>query len=228
MSAKDKATNKEQKITISHSSGIPQDEIDQMVKDAEKNAEEDKKKFEEVQARNQLDSLVYNTEKLMTENKDKLPENEVKPLEDALAAAKKALESGDLEAMKKETENLNQASHKLAEVMYKAQGAAPGADATADAYRFPFFQEAYFVNDVERACENWNRLYGAGPFVVVPHHQTDTFTYRGTNHGGQWFNIHGHGKYPAYCDGNVSPKRIEPGFETLISLPRVWSASPAL
>lgn len=127
VSAKDKATGKEQKITITHSSGIDQSEIDQMIKDAEAHSEEDKKRHEEIQTRNQLDSLVYNTEKMLNENKEKIPAETLKPVEDAVAAAKKALETNQYEAMKKELENLTQASHKLAEAMYKATGQAPGA-----------------------------------------------------------------------------------------------------
>ncbi len=125
--AKDKATNKEQKITITASSGLSKDDISKMTKDAELHAEEDKKKHEEVTNRNQLDSMIYNTEKMYNENKEKIPAEEGKNLESAIAAAKKALEANDVEAMKRETENLTKASHKLAEVMYKATGAQPGA-----------------------------------------------------------------------------------------------------
>jgi molecular chaperone DnaK len=131
VSAKDKATNKEQKITISNSSGISKDDIDRMMKDSEAHAEEDKKKREEVNTRNQLDSMVYTTEKTLNENKDKLPADKVSALETALAAAKKTLEGGDLEAMKKEIETLTQLAHKMAEEMYKATGgSAPNTGAT--------------------------------------------------------------------------------------------------
>ncbi|MCB0271477.1 MAG: molecular chaperone DnaK [Bdellovibrionales bacterium] len=117
--AKDKATGKEQKITISNSSGLSDDEISKMVKDSESHAEEDRKKKEEVNTKNQLDSMIYTTEKTLSENKDKLPQDKVTPLEGALASAKTALESGDVDAMKKEIENLTSLSHKMAEEMYK-------------------------------------------------------------------------------------------------------------
>ncbi|MCB0309454.1 MAG: Hsp70 family protein, partial [Bdellovibrionales bacterium] len=93
---------------------------------------EDKKRHEEIQTKNQLDSLVYNTEKTINENKDKVDAEQIKPLEGALASAKKALESGELESMKKELENLNQVSHKLAELMYKASASsAQGSETQA-------------------------------------------------------------------------------------------------
>jgi molecular chaperone DnaK len=127
VSAKDKATGKEQKITITSSSGLSKEDVEKMVKDAEAHSEEDKKKHEEIQARNQLDSMVYNTEKLLNENKDKIPEDSRKPVEEAIASAKKALEGGDVSLMKSELEKMNQASHKMAEAMYKATGAAQGS-----------------------------------------------------------------------------------------------------
>lgn len=129
VSAKDKATNKEQKITISNSSGITKEDIDRMMKDSEAHAEEDKKKKEEITIRNQLDSMIYTTEKTLNENKEKLPKDNVSTLETALAAAKKTLESGDADSMKKEIENLTQISHKMAEEMYKATGGANAAGA---------------------------------------------------------------------------------------------------
>ncbi len=133
VSAKDKGTGKEQKITITASSGLSEDEINNMVKDAETHAEDDKKRKEEVDVRNQVDSLIYQTEKTFNENKDKLPEDEKKNLEEALEKAKKALESNNVEEMKKEMDNLTKASHKLAEVMYKQQadGAASGGNGSS-------------------------------------------------------------------------------------------------
>ncbi len=135
VSAKDKGTGKEQKITITASSGLSEDEIKTMVNEATSHAEEDKKRREEIETRNQADSLIYQTEKTLNEQKDKLPESDRKPLEEALEKAKKALESNNAEEIKKEMENLTQASHKLAEVMYKQQSeppssgqAPPGAD----------------------------------------------------------------------------------------------------
>ncbi len=139
VSAKDLATNKEQKITITASSGVAKDEVDKMVRDAEGHAEEDRKKKEAIEARNQLDSLIYSTEKLLSENKAKLSEADVKAVEEAVAEGKKTLESAghDLQAMKHATEKINAASHKIAEEMYKkasttdASGAAGQAGAEA-------------------------------------------------------------------------------------------------
>ncbi len=144
VSAKDKGTNKEQKITITDSTGLSDDDIENMVKDAESNAESDKKRREMIDLKNQLDSLVYNFEKTLTENKEKLSEDEVKESEAAIAEAKTALESDDEEKMKEQIEKLTQASHKVASSMYSqtqdADGANPdgaeaagGADGSADA-----------------------------------------------------------------------------------------------
>ncbi|HMQ11464.1 MAG TPA: molecular chaperone DnaK [Oligoflexia bacterium] len=135
VSAKDKATGKEQKITISNSSGLSEEEVEKMVKDAQAHAEDDKKRLEQVQAKNQLDTLVFSTEKTLKEHGEKLPADEKKKVEDALTSAKKVLENQDADAgsLKKETESLTQASHKLAEIMYKAtQEATANASAEGD------------------------------------------------------------------------------------------------
>jgi molecular chaperone DnaK len=123
VSAKDLGTGKEQKITITSSSGLSKDDIDKFVKDAESHADEDRKRREEIEAKNHLDSLVYNVEKMLTENRDKLGGSDVSNLESAIAEARKAMEQGDLDAMKSATDNLTKASHKLAEVMYAQAGA---------------------------------------------------------------------------------------------------------
>jgi len=130
VSAKDLGTGKEQKITITASSGLNKDEIDDMVKDAETHAEEDKNKREEIEVKNQADSLVYNTEKVLNENKDKISEDDVKAVEDALKETKEAIEKGTTEQIKEKMETLNTASHKLAEAMYKQASTAdqPNAD----------------------------------------------------------------------------------------------------
>ena len=132
VSATDKATNKEQKITITASSGLSKDEVDNMVKEAESHAGEDKSRKELIEVRNQLDSLVYSTEKLVNENREKLAADDVKAIEDALAEGKKALEQDNVEELKKAMENITQASHKVAEVLYKQtppEGGAPGEGA---------------------------------------------------------------------------------------------------
>jgi molecular chaperone DnaK len=136
VSAKDLGTGKEQKITVTASSGLDEKEIDQMVKDAEKHADEDKRMRAKVEARNQLDSLVYTTEKTMREHKDKLGDSDRAPIEAALEKAKKVLEradSADASEMKSAAEELTRASHKIAELMYQQaaqQHQAAGSDGT--------------------------------------------------------------------------------------------------
>jgi len=120
VSAKDRGTGKEQKITITSSSGLAEDEIKEMVSDGEAHADEDRRKREEIEARNQADNLVYNTEKILTENRDKISDDDAKAVEDAVADTKKAMEEDDVEAINKAVENLTQASHRLAEVMYQS------------------------------------------------------------------------------------------------------------
>ncbi|MEE8462025.1 MAG: molecular chaperone DnaK [Acidobacteriota bacterium] len=120
VSAKDRGTGKEQKITITSSSGLAEDEIKEMVSDGEAHAEEDRQKREEIEARNQADNLVYNTEKILTENRDKISDDDAKAVEDAVADTKKAMEGDDVEAINKAVEILTQASHRLAEVMYQS------------------------------------------------------------------------------------------------------------
>jgi len=120
VTAKDRATNKDQKITITSSSGLSKDEVERMAKEAEAHATEDKGKREEIEARNQLDGLVYNVEKMFKENGDKISGDERGSVESALADAKKALESSDPAIMNSARDRLTQASHKLAEAMYKA------------------------------------------------------------------------------------------------------------
>ncbi|REJ79924.1 MAG: molecular chaperone DnaK [Acidobacteria bacterium] len=136
VSAKDLGTGKEQKITISGSGGLEENEIERMVEDAKSHAADDKRRREEIETRNQLDSMVYSTEKLFEEHKEKLPEAEREKLSAAIEEAKKALEPGtSAEAMKQASEKLTQASHKLAEQMYQSEGsgAAGGGAAGASA-----------------------------------------------------------------------------------------------
>jgi molecular chaperone DnaK len=131
VSAKDKATNKEQKITITASTGLSKDEAERMRHDAESHADEDRKHFEEVETRNRCDSLVYQVEKLLRENRDKLAEGDIRAVEEAVAQCKTALSDGDVDKIKAATSALEQASHKMAEVLYRSQSAAasgaPGA-----------------------------------------------------------------------------------------------------
>src|SRR5881398_217509 len=129
VTAKDNATGKDQKITITSSSGLSKEEVERMAKDAEAHAAEDKAKREEIDARNQLDSMVYQIEKMLRESGDKISGSERGEVENALADAKKALESNDKAQMDRAREALTQASHKLAEQMYKATQPGPGAGA---------------------------------------------------------------------------------------------------
>ena len=133
VSALDKATNKEQKIKVEASSGLSEDEIDNMVKDAESKSEEDEKKKELISERNNLDQLVYSTEKTVSENSDKIDESEKKEIEEAVAKAKEALTSENVDDLKTASEELTKVSHSLAEKMYKeaskqAENEASGAE----------------------------------------------------------------------------------------------------
>jgi molecular chaperone DnaK len=132
VTAKDKATNKEQKIQITSSSGLSKEEVERMAKEAEAHSAEDKAKREEIEARNQLDGMVYQVEKMLKENGDKVSGDDKSQVESAVAEAKTALEGTDAAAMNSAREKLTQASHKLAEAMYKAQQ-TPSADGSAGA-----------------------------------------------------------------------------------------------
>jgi molecular chaperone DnaK len=125
VSAKDLGTGKEQSIRITASSGLSKEEIDKMVRDAESHASEDKKKRELIEARNHADSLVYSTEKSLHEFGDKIDAGEKAKIEEGVAALKKSMEGSDADAIKKASDELSQASHKLAEAVYaKAQSSA--------------------------------------------------------------------------------------------------------
>lgn len=127
VSAKDMGTGKEQTIKITSSSGLSDEEIEQMVKDAELHAGEDKKKRELIEAKNQADSLVYSTEKSLKDNADKIDDETKAAIESALEELKKVMEGDDVEAINKAVEALSQASHKLAEAMYAEAQAEAGA-----------------------------------------------------------------------------------------------------
>ena len=131
VSAKDLGTSKEQKITITSSSGLSKDEIDRMTKDAESHAEEDRRRREEVEARNQLDSLVYNTEKMLKENRDKVSAADAEAVEAGLKQAQEALKGSDVTAMNAARDQLTAATHKLAEAMYKSASAQREAGGAA-------------------------------------------------------------------------------------------------
>lgn len=132
VSAKDKGTGKEQQIRIQASGGLNESDIEQMVQDAEKFAEEDKKRREAAEVRNNLDSLVHATEKQLEENGDKIDSGLKGEIETAVAEAKEALESDDLDAMKAKSESLTEVAMKMGQAIYEKEQAA-GADAAADA-----------------------------------------------------------------------------------------------
>ncbi|HKF46152.1 MAG TPA: molecular chaperone DnaK [Terracidiphilus sp.] len=134
VTAKDNATGKDTRITITSSSGLSKDEVEKMAKEAEAHAAEDKEKREEIEARNSLDSMVYNIEKMLKDSGDKVQGADKNEVEEALAEAKKSLESGaGASELKAAHEKLTKASHKLAEAMYKASAAqgAPTGEAAA-------------------------------------------------------------------------------------------------
>jgi molecular chaperone DnaK len=131
--AKDRATNNEQKITITSSSGLSKDEVEKMARDAEANSADDRKKKEEIEARNRADAMVYNVEKMLKEHRAKISESDAKEVESALDGVKKAMAEGGLDKINSATDKLTSASHKLAEAMYKTQG----PDGTAGAQPGP-------------------------------------------------------------------------------------------
>ncbi|HEX3100740.1 MAG TPA: molecular chaperone DnaK [Pyrinomonadaceae bacterium] len=131
VSAKDVGTGREQKITITSSSGLSKEEIDKMMKDAESHAGEDEKKKAEIEARNRLDGLMYSVEKTFAENKDKVDAAAGEEIEAAVAESKTALAGSDVDAMNNAFERLQTASHKLAEALY-SQTAAGGEEAPAE------------------------------------------------------------------------------------------------
>jgi molecular chaperone DnaK len=131
VSAKDRGTGQEQKITITGTTALSDEEVDRMVTDADKHADEDRKRKEEVEARNTADTLVYATEKTVKELGEKIPEDTKSEVETGLEELKKALEGTDIDEIKAKTETLQQSSYKLAEVVYQAAEAAEGGAAEA-------------------------------------------------------------------------------------------------
>jgi molecular chaperone DnaK len=139
VTAKDKATNNEQKVTITTGSGLSKEEVDKMAKDAESHAAEDRKRKDEVDARNRADSMVFQVEKMLKDHRDKITDEDAKSVEAALDSTRKIMADGSVDDINKSVDALTQASHKLAEAMYKASsgpaagapgagGSPPGAD----------------------------------------------------------------------------------------------------
>ena len=130
VSAKDLGTGKEQKITITASSGLSKDEVERMMKEAESHAEDDKARREEVETRNQADQAVYAAERMLQDTADKLAASETQPVEAAIAEVKKAIDGGDTAAIKQAMDRLNTAQHKAAEALYKEAQAGRGTGTT--------------------------------------------------------------------------------------------------
>jgi molecular chaperone DnaK len=133
VTAKDKATNNEQKITITSSSGLSKDEVEKMARDAESHSSDDRKKKEEIESRNRADAMVYNIEKMLKEHRDKVSADDAKAVEEALAETKKAMSEGGIDHINQATSKLETASHKLAEAMYKASSQPGGTPPSPDA-----------------------------------------------------------------------------------------------
>src|SRR5579871_3700143 len=126
VTAKDKATNNEQKITITSSSGLSKEEVEKMAKDAEAHSADDRKRKDEIDARNRADAMVYNVEKMLKDHREKIGADDAKNIEAAIEEVKKSINDNDPEKLNAATDKLTQASHKLAEAMYKASS-QPGA-----------------------------------------------------------------------------------------------------
>src|SRR5271167_4235332 len=125
VTAKDKATNNEQKITITSSSGLAKDEVEKMAKDAESHASDDRKKKEEIESRNRADAMTYNVEKMLKEHREKISAADAKAVDEALDETKKAMQEGGIDKINQATSKLETASHKLAEAMYKSASQTP-------------------------------------------------------------------------------------------------------
>jgi len=131
VSAKDTGTGREQKITITSSSGLSKEEVERMTKEGELHAEEDRRHKDDVETKNRADSLVYSVEKMLKENREKISESDAKNIESALEDAKKTIQEGDISKFNAAVERLTSASHKLAEAMYKQASTARAAQEAA-------------------------------------------------------------------------------------------------
>jgi molecular chaperone DnaK len=133
VAAKDRATGKSQTITITSSSGLAKDEVERMVHEAQSHADEDKKRQDDVEARNRADSLIYATDKVLRENREKVPASEAEAVDKALSEARQAVEDGSKERIDAALQQLTQASHRLTEVLYRSATAGPQAGAAGGA-----------------------------------------------------------------------------------------------
>jgi molecular chaperone DnaK len=132
VAAQDKVTGKEQKITISGSSGLSKEEVAKLVRDAETHAAEDKVRREVIDVRNQAESLAWSVEKTLTESRDKLTASDAAHAEQAIAAVREAVKGDDADAIKRAADELQRASHAIAEALYKSQGGGSGEPRHAD------------------------------------------------------------------------------------------------
>jgi molecular chaperone DnaK len=130
VSAKDRATNKEQKITITASSGLSKDEVDRMMREAESHADEDRQRREEIETRNRADQAVYAAERLVRDSGDKIPPGDKQAIETSIADLRKAIESNDAAAMKRSMDELNSVQHRAAEAMYRQAGTQSAGEPT--------------------------------------------------------------------------------------------------
>src|SRR4051812_31773113 len=135
VSAKDLGTGKEQKITITSSSGLNKDEVDRMMKEAESHADEDQARRDLIDARNQAESLAYQVEKTVNENRAKLPVGDLSAIDAALAEIRKVAQTDDLAAIKRATDDLQRASHAMAELLYKASQGSQGSEGSEGSQR---------------------------------------------------------------------------------------------
>jgi molecular chaperone DnaK len=127
VTAKDRATNNEQKITITSSSGLSKDEVEKMARDAETHAAEDRQQHDTIEARNRADAMIYNVEKTLKEHRSKISDAEARTIEEAIQETRKVTqEGGDLTVLNTAIDKLTAASHKLAEAMYKSASQQPG------------------------------------------------------------------------------------------------------
>jgi molecular chaperone DnaK len=131
--ARDLGTGREQKITITASSGLAKDEIDRMMRDAETHSEDDKRKRDAIEVKNRLDSLIYQTEKTITDNREKIPVGLISEVESAIAEAKKVVEANNSDQFQAQLDNLTRVSHKIAEALYQQQSSGGGASDAAGA-----------------------------------------------------------------------------------------------
>jgi molecular chaperone DnaK len=145
VTAKDMATGKEQKITISGSSGLSKTDVERMVKDAQSHASEDQARRDVIDARNQADSLAYQVEKTVNDNRTKIAVGELSTIEAAIAEARRVAQTDDLAAIRKATEELQRASHAIAEQLYK-QAQAPAPDASAGSQQSSNVKDAEVVD----------------------------------------------------------------------------------